>query len=173
MRRLLVTLLITIPGLLVFMIVWFVNPATATVSDVGPADAVVLFAGTNDRLDTAVDLMVAERAPNLVLPNGMDFAPGLCSAPHTFQVYCPRTETINTEGEARAIGGIATQNGWSRLIAVTSIYHVRRATFLLGQCYDGTVTAVTPSRDIGYEGWSESLPHELAGFLEGIVKPAC
>lgn len=173
MRRLIITLLVATPGLFVFMIVWFVNPATATVSNAGSADAVVLFAGTRDRLDTAVDLMASGTAPNLVLPNGMDIAPGLCNATHTFRVYCPSTDTVNTEGEARAIGDIASENGWSRLIAVTSIYHVRRATFLLEQCYDGAVEAVTPYRDLGFEGWSESLPHELAGFMVALVRPAC
>jgi hypothetical protein len=65
------------------------------------------------------------------------------------------------------------ENGWSGLIAVNSIYHVRRATLLLEQCYDGAVEAVTPYRDLGFEGWSESLPHELAGLMVALVRPAC
>ena len=51
------------------------------------------------------------------------------------------------------------------LIAVTSVYHVHRATFLLGRCYDGQVDVVTPSQDLGMGEWIDKIPHEWAGFL--------
>lgn len=172
-KRILVALLIVAPGILTFLVVWFVNPATSDVSNAGTADAVVLFAGSRDRLGTAMDLMEAGAAPNLVIPNGREVAPDLCLGSFSFLVYCPDTEGVNTEGEARAIGHVASDNDWSRLIAVTSTYHVRRATFLLGRCHDGPVVAVTPDDHLDFEDWASVLPHELGGFLAAAIRPGC
>lgn len=173
-KRFLIGLLILAPGLLAFLAVWFVNPQTEDISTLGPADAVVLFAGSPDRLETATRLMNSGVAPNLVIPNGSTVAPALCEQAFAFRVLCPDSEEVNTEGEASAIGRVASEAGWSRLIAVTSIYHVRRATTLLGQCFDGTVVAVAPEDHMGRDDLVEHLTHEFVGFLAGaILHPDC
>ncbi|HSK05868.1 MAG TPA: YdcF family protein, partial [Acidimicrobiia bacterium] len=128
---------------------WFVFPSTLDVDEVQSADAVVVFAGSRERLETAVELMESGAAPNLVIPNGntRDVGTDLCDgAP--FQVFCPDTGEISTWGEAQAIGRLAEEQGWTRLIAVTSVYHVHRATSLLRRCHDGPVDVVSPPRDI-------------------------
>jgi uncharacterized SAM-binding protein YcdF (DUF218 family) len=161
---------------LLLTLVWFVGPSTHEVSTVPPADAVVLFAGATERLDTAVELMENGAAPSLVIPNGTDIedAEDLCEGDASFEVVCPITDEVTTAGEARAIGRIAGERGWSSLIAVTSVYHVHRATFLLGRCHDGPVDVVTPSRDIGVGDLVDKIPHEWAGFLAALVfQPAC
>lgn len=155
--------------------VWFVNPPTQEIETVHSADAVVLFAGSSERLDTAVELMEHGAAPNLVVPNGrtLDHAEDLCEQA-SFEVYCPDTGPITTRGEAQAIGRLAKERGWSRLIAVTSVYHVHRATFLLRRCHDGAVEVVTPSRDLDLEDWMDKIGHEWAGFLAAIIfQPTC
>jgi len=157
-------------------LVWFVGPSTHAVETVPPADAVVLFAGATERLDTAVELMENGAAPSLVIPNGTDIedAEDLCEGDASFEVVCPLTDEVTTAGEARAIGRIAAERGWSSLIAVTSVYHVHRATFLLGRCYEGPVDVVTPSGDIGMRDLVDKIPHEWAGFLAALVfRPAC
>jgi uncharacterized SAM-binding protein YcdF (DUF218 family) len=146
------------------------------VSTVPSADAVVLFAGATERLDTAVELMENGAAPSLVIPNGTDIedAEDLCEGGASFEVICPITDEVTTAGEARAIGRIARERGWASLIAVTSVYHVHRATFLLGRCYDGPIDVVTPSRNLGVSDLVDKIPHEWAGFLGALVlKPAC
>jgi len=161
---------------LLLTLVWFVGPSTHDVSTVPPADAVVLFAGATKRLDTAVELMENGAAPSLVIPNGTDIedAEDLCEGGASFEVICPITDEVTTAGEARAIGRIAGERGWASLIAVTSVYHVHRATFLLGRCYDGPVDVVTPSRDLGVSDLIDKIPHEWAGFLGALVlQPAC
>ena len=155
---------------------WFVNPPTQQIGTVQPADAVVLFAGTSERLDTAVELMERGAAPNLVLPNGgtIDEAEDLCEGAAAYEVFCPASDEVTTKGEAEVISRLAEERGWSRLIAVTSVYHVHRATFLLGRCYDGAVDAVTPSQGLDLEEWVGKIPHEWAGFLAALVlPPAC
>ena len=161
---------------LLLTLVWFVGPSTHDVATVPPADAVVLFAGATERLDTAVALMENGSAPSLVIPNGTDLedAEDLCEGEATFEVICPVTDEVTTAGEARAIGRIAGERGWSSLIAVTSVYHVHRATFLLGRCYEGPVDVVTPSQDLGVGEWVDKVPHEWAGFLAAVaLQPAC
>jgi len=161
---------------LLLTLVWFFGPSTHDVATVPPADAVVLFAGATERLDTAVELMENGSAPSLVIPNGTDIedAEDLCEGEATFEVICPITDEVTTAGEARAIGRLAGERGWSSLIAVTSVYHVHRATFLLGRCYDGPVDVVTPSQDLGVGEWVDKIPHEWAGFLAAVVlQPAC
>jgi uncharacterized SAM-binding protein YcdF (DUF218 family) len=161
---------------LLLTLVWFVGPSTHDVSTVPPADAVVLFAGATERLDTAVELMENGAAPSLVIPNGTDIedAEDLCEGGASFEVICPITDEVTTAGEARAIGRIARERGWASLIAVTSVYHVHRATFLLGRCYDGPIDVVTPSRNLGVSDLVDKIPHEWAGFLGALVlKPAC
>ena len=161
---------------LLLTLVWFVGPSTHDVTTVPPADAVVLFAGATERLDTAVELMESGSAPSLVIPNGRDIedAEDLCEGGATFEIICPVTDEVTTAGEARAIGRIADERGWSSLIAVTSVYHVHRATFLLGRCYEGPVDVVTPSQDLGVGEWVDKIPHEWVGFLAAVVlQPAC
>jgi uncharacterized SAM-binding protein YcdF (DUF218 family) len=161
---------------LLLTLLWFVFPSTHDAATVPPADAVVLFAGATQRLDTAVELMENGAAPSLVIPNGTDYeyAEDLCEGDASFEVVCPVTDEVTTSGEAQAIGRLAGERGWSRLIAVTSVYHVHRASHLLGRCYDGPFDVVTPSPDLGVREWIEKIPHEWAGFLGAVVlQPAC
>lgn len=160
---------------LLLTLVWFINPSTQDIESVQPADAVVLFAGTSERLDTAVELMERGAAPNLVLVNGssIDGSEDLCdSAP--YQVFCPDSRTIDTVGEAETIGVLAGEQGWSNLIAVTSTYHVHRATSLLGRCFDGSIQVVTPDQGLDREELVDKVPHEWVGFLGSFVfGPSC
>jgi len=163
-------------AVLLLTLIWFIGPSTHDVATVPRADAVVLFAGATERLDTAVELMENGAAPSLIIPNGTDIedAEDLCERGASFEVICPVTDEVSTTGEARAIGRIAGERGWSNLIAVTSVYHVHRATFLLGRCFDGPVAVVTPSQDLGMGEWIDKIPHEWAGFLAAVVlRPAC
>ncbi len=159
----------------VLTVVWFVNPSTQEVETVQPADAVVLFVGSPERLDTAIELMERGAAENLVIPNGrtLDQAEFLCEqAP--FEVSCPETDEVTTQGEAQAIGRLAEEQGWSSLIAVTSTYHVHRATYLLARCHEGSVEAVTAPSDMDVEDWVDKIAHEWAGYLGAVVlQPAC
>jgi uncharacterized SAM-binding protein YcdF (DUF218 family) len=160
---------------LLLTLAWFVFPSVQDVETVEAGDAVVLFAGTLDRLGTALELMDRGAAPNLVIPNGssIEGASHLCvSAP--YRVFCPDSRTIDTVGEAETIGQLAREQGWADLIAVTSVYHVHRATSLLGRCFDGGIQVVTPGRDLDREDLVKKVPHEWVGFLASVVfGPSC
>lgn len=154
---------------------WFVNPITADPATVAPADAVVLFAGAEERLETAIGLMERGVAPNLVLPGGAESEDGedLCESAD-FNVFCPPTDEVSTIGEARAIGRLAAEQGWSRLIAVTSTYHVQRATYLLDRCHDGPIEAVAPHQGLDRDDVMEHALQEWIEYLGSVVlQPSC
>jgi len=154
----------------------FVNPSVQSIDTVQRADAIVVFVGGPDRIETGLELMERGLAENLVIPNGRSDdvdAADVCDGT-SFQVFCPMTETVDTRGEARLIGQLARDNGWSSLIAVTSDYHVHRATSQLQLCHAGPIQAVEsdPNRD-----WKEllaSVAHEWVGTIAAMtVQRAC
>lgn len=155
---------------------WFIDPATESVETAGTADAVVVFAGSGERIETAIELMERGVAANLVIPNGRSddiVDRDLCDGA-SFQVFCPDSETIDTMGEAQAIGRLAEERGWSSLIAVTSSYHVHRATYQLGLCHDGPVQVVASNRSIDRDDLVASMVHEWAGTIAAMtVQRAC
>ena len=149
---------------------WFVAPPVEDIDTAGPADAVVVFVGDPDRIRTAVELVQRGAAENLVIPNGRtgETETPVCDTSE-FNVFCPETERVDTEGEARAIGQLAEEQGWSSLIAVTSRYHVHRATYQLATCHDGPIAAVAAETDLGRREWLDKIAHEWAGTLAAMT----
>lgn len=87
----------------------------------------------------------------------------------SFQVFCPDSATIDTEGEAQAIGRLAEERGLSSLIAVTSTYHVHRATYQLSLCHDNPVQAVGSNRSIDRDDLAESMLREWVGTIAAMT----
>ena len=155
-------------GLTAWLFVW---PASATPER---ADAVVVFAGgRGERLRAAMRLIRDGVAPTLVISNGWDpvwtDANRLCRGWSQATVLCPTPDPDTTEGEVRMVAVLAERSGWRSMVLVTSSYHVRRASWLLGRCYQGSVQTVAarpqPTRSliaaIAHE-WL-ALPAALAG----------
>ena len=150
---------------------WFVWPSVPAFENVQKADAVAVFVGgRGERLDTALRLLHAGLADNLVLPNGTvptwPQANRLCRGKHDFKVYCPSPDPDSTRGEAHAIASIAHEQQWGRVIAVTSLYHVTRARMLLGRCFDGSIETVRAGPGLGVGRYAYRVAHEWAGVLE-------
>jgi uncharacterized SAM-binding protein YcdF (DUF218 family) len=145
----------------------FVWPATDRPQGV---DAVVLFAGgRGERLLAAERLMAEGLAPNLVIPNGMapEWPAGnrACSDALPYEVHCPRPEPDTTRGEARVIASLAQQQGWKRVMVVTSSYQLSRARLLLGRCLDGEVLAVPAQPQLSALEWVQRVGHEWLGWI--------
>ena len=149
---------------------WFVAPVTDSVESVEPADAVVVFVGGDNRFDTAVALIESGAAERLVIPNARngEVRTSLCDRPD-IEVFCPDSRTIDTKGEAQVIGHLAREQGWTRVIAVTSPYHVHRATYQLSQCFPGSISAVSADTDLDRDDWSQKVVHEWVGTLAAMT----
>ena len=136
-----VLVVVAFAGLTAWLFVW---PATATPER---ADAVVVFAGgRGERLRAATRLIGDGVAPTLVISNGWDpvwtDANRLCRGWSEATVLCPTPDPDTTGGEARMVAALAERSGWRSVVLVTSTYHVRRASWLLRRCYQGSVQTV-------------------------------
>jgi uncharacterized SAM-binding protein YcdF (DUF218 family) len=109
------------------------------------ANAVVVLAGTKQRLPVGLDLMRRGFAPILVVsrshsPTQLETA--TCRERHRYRVICFAADPYSTHGEAEAIGRLARANGWTRLNVVTSSFHVFRARILVQRCYHGALRMI-------------------------------
>jgi uncharacterized SAM-binding protein YcdF (DUF218 family) len=171
-RRLLVagavTFVLVVVAVVVVNLKLFVWPDTDSVQH---ADAVVVLAGGDgERLDRGLALVRDGVAPTLVASTGPN---RLCNYKQTFDVICFVPEPNNTRGEVEAVARIAKQHGWTRIVLVTSTYHITRARLLLDRCYSGTVEAAPASPHEGLFGWLASITHEWGGLAEALVQRDC
>jgi uncharacterized SAM-binding protein YcdF (DUF218 family) len=146
----------------------FVWPSRSTLHH---ADAIVVFAGGNgQRLNKGLDLARDGYAPNLVASTGPN---RLCNARQSFSVICFSPDPGNTRGEAEAIGRLAREHHWDRLILVTSTYHVTRARLLLDRCYAGSIEVALVPPHQGFFGWLGAIVHEWGGMVEATLERSC
>jgi uncharacterized SAM-binding protein YcdF (DUF218 family) len=110
------------------------------------ADAVLVFAGgRGERLREGTRLVQEGVAPVLVVSDGG--VPGsrfarACRQQLGIRVVCVTPRESSTRAEARVFAELADREGWRSVAMVTSSYHVRRASLLLGRCYRGKVFTV-------------------------------
>ncbi len=148
MRRSLALALAAVVTVTMAWLAWMVaNPITAASPS---GDAIFVHAGGNgERLRTAVALFEEGVAPVIVVSNpggrSSQVPPGLCGSSES--VICVTPATIDTAGEARALGDLVAEQGWDRVVVVTSDYHVSRAGLLDRSCTDAEIEAVAaPAR---------------------------
>ena len=122
-------------------------------------DAVVVLAGSPaDRLPAGLELVRRRVAPVLYVSDGARETTGrLCHRTVPYRVVCLRPEPYSTRGEAETVARVARERRWSRVLIVTSDYHVRRARMLFGRCLGAGRVAVVGTRP--------SLPRFALGAL--------
>jgi uncharacterized SAM-binding protein YcdF (DUF218 family) len=146
----------------------FVFPASSTPTH---ADAVVVLAGGDgERLDHGLDLVRKGVADTLVLSTGPD---SLCNGHESFDVICFLPDPADTRGEAQAVGRIAREHDWHRLVLVTSDYHVTRAHLLLDRCFAGTVDVSPAKSGKGPIFLLVAIGHEWGGLVEATLHRSC
>ena len=152
----------------------FVFPDTG---EVGPSDAVVVLAGAQEtRLPVA--LRLAEEGPGVLVVSAAEgalnaSARALCDAPHDLTLYCFAPEPSDTRGEARSIGRLVEEHGWTRITVVTSSYHIARAGLLLRRCTDARVHMVEAREPIPVRQWVVVIAHEIAGLGGAAIRASC
>ncbi|MGK5110427.1 ElyC/SanA/YdcF family protein [Geodermatophilus sp. CPCC 205506] len=145
--------------------------------DAASSEAVALLAGSpTDRLPRA--LRLAEQGGGVLVVSaagGAANAPAraLCRDPGDLEVYCFRPSPPDTRGEARAIGRLVEEHGWSRITVVTSTYHLARAGLLVRRCTDAEVVMAEAEPSIPVGTWARQLLHEMAGFVEATLHRSC
>jgi uncharacterized SAM-binding protein YcdF (DUF218 family) len=83
----------------------------------------------------------------------------------------------NTKEEAQALRQLVLQQGWKRILLVTSNYHTRRARYICARTFPaGTVLRVVPANDSEYDpnNWWKTrrgvviFSHEFMGMLVSL-----
>ncbi len=112
------------------------------------ADAIVMYGGSGNRFLAARDLADRGVAPTFVVSDPTDPDPqqiwtaykAFCLyEEHPYERICFDPEPVTTRGESRYFANLATERGWDRLVAVTTVEQATRARLLLERCYDGEV----------------------------------
>jgi len=159
---------VAVVGTVVVHLKLFVWPSTSTLHR---ADAIVVFAGGNgERLNKGLALAREGYAPILVASTGPD---QLCTARLSFSVICFSPAPKTTRGEAEAIGRLAREHHWKRLILVTSTYHVTRARLLLDRCHGGSIEVALVPPHQGFIGWLGAVTHEWGGLAKAMLERSC
>ncbi|WP_434612860.1 YdcF family protein [Arthrobacter sp. A5] len=144
------------------------------------ADAVIMLGGaSSERLPVARDLVEAGNAPVLAISHtrsaGNVLADGVCDYPGVipFALECFEPATLDTRGEAAAIGNLVKEKGWHSVIVVTSRYHATRARTLITQCTTAKVQMIVSEPKLSPAGWLRRFIIESGGLIDARLHPAC
>jgi uncharacterized SAM-binding protein YcdF (DUF218 family) len=147
-------------------LVWFAASPLRLESPPAPADAIVVFAGGvgesgqagggyQERAKQAVDLYRAGHAKQIVISSGFIFAFREAEVMKTLAVQegVP-ADAIQLETRARDthemvtfVRDILAQNGWRRILLVSSPYHMRRAVLTWRRAAPGVSVVPVPVRN--------------------------
>jgi len=58
------------------------------------------------------------------------------------RVVCFEARPYNTRGEARGVARLAREHGWTRIVVVSSTFHLTRVKLLFQRCYSGRLWLV-------------------------------
>ncbi|QHD84815.1 YdcF family protein [Gordonia sp. JH63] len=98
--------------------------------------------------------------------------PGACSAgTATITVTCFEPEPSTTRGEAMYVRQMAREHNWDDVIVISWSYHLVRARFIFGQCFDGDVVMHAVPRDYSANPvlWAGVYAYQYGGLAKAAV----
>jgi len=117
------------------------------------ADVVVVLSGGRERLPPALALIRRGVAKTLAISSvsrtpRWPLGHRLCAARRYAgaTVLCFNANPYSTRGEAEAVARLARARGWTRVVVVTSRFHITRAHLVFRRCYHGGLWFVGVSR---------------------------
>lgn len=137
------------------------------------ADAIVVLGGDWDgRVQYGMDLARQGYADTVVLSNSWGNFSGIkkaCAAgTATITVICFVPDPFTTRGEAMFTQRVAREHHWKHVIVVSWNFHMVRARYIFGQCFEGTVTMVPVPRryDYGLRKWAMTYAYQYGGLVK-------
>ncbi len=138
-------------------------------------DAVVMFNGPGDRLDTALKLAWMHRAPVLVISQSSPFwGHGSVCAPKIpgVRIICFDPNPATTRGEAEFVARLANRYHWHSIAVVTTAPQNTRARLRVRRCFHGRVYVVNAPLTT-YE-WPAEVLYEWAATIKALLlQPSC
>ncbi|MGF7235851.1 MAG: YdcF family protein [Frankia sp.] len=117
-------------------------------------------------MSTALKLAREGGAPQLVVST-----PGYASCPRDtiahVTVTCFYPHPTSTQGEARAIGQLATDRHWKRILVVTRRAQDTRTRLRVERCYPGQLLINTVSPPL--RKWPYQVTYEWGALLKALV----
>jgi len=167
-RHILTGMLVMLAGLGVITARLFVWPQQGMPARV---DAVVMLDGPGDRLDTALKLARAHRAPMLVLSRGLPHSghgrSGCATKIPGVKVICFNPDPATTRGEAESIGVLAKRYRWHSIVLVTTTPQDTRARLRVGRCFGGSVYVI--SAPLPPSQWPYAIVYEWGSTVKALV----
>lgn len=106
--------------------------------------AIVMLAGSGDRMTVALQLAREHRAQVLVVSQGYEGYGSPCPArPPGMKLICFDPNPATTRGEAEYVGQLAAKYHWTAIVIVTSRPQATRARLYFKRCFTGTVYNAT------------------------------
>ncbi len=169
LRRRTVRGLLALVPLVLALLVWrlIVSPASATPT---AADAIVVLAGTEDRIARGQVLLEAGVSSRLVVVGeGSDIdLPALCDAPRV-GVTCVQPEERSVRGQVRAAATAIESGGAKSLVLVTSRHQLSRARLQFARCSGQSLTVVGTTPPDAHPGrWLDWIASETPKLTRTI-----
>jgi hypothetical protein len=147
---------------------WYVWPAQPPPP--ARADAIVMLNGPGDRLDTALDLAWAHRAPVIVISRSSGYwGHGSVCAPRIpgVRVICFEPSPATTRGEAEFAGRLAVRYHWRSVIVVTVAPQDTVARLRVGRCLRARIYLVNAPLPAGQ--WPYEVAHEWGSTIKALA----
>jgi hypothetical protein len=160
------TLLIVLLGFGVATVHWLVMPEQGMPSHV---DAIVMLNGPGDRLETALNLAWAHRAPVIVISRGSRYwGHGSVCAPKIprVTVICFDPSPPTTRGEAEFTRRLARRYHWRSIALVAVAPQDTVARLRAGSCFSGKIYVINAS--LPASQWPYEIVHEWGSTLKAL-----
>ncbi|MEO9326890.1 YdcF family protein [Gordonia aurantiaca] len=145
-----------------------------------PADVIVVLGGEHDgREDHGIELARKGYADHVLISDPYRpytdadaMMPRVCaSGTREITVTCFEPDPSTTRGEAMFVRDMARRHGWQSVIVVTWSYHLVRARYIFGQCFDGDVIMHAVPRDYSPNPvlWGAVYAYQYGGLAKAAV----
>lgn len=146
-----------------------------------PVDAIVVLGGEHDgREQYGLDLAEQGIADTVLMSNpysadNKTMAKFCDGDTDPVTVICFQPSPSTTAGEAMAVRDLAAQNGWTSVLVISWRYHLPRARYIFGQCFDGTTVMRAVPRDYPYSllDWEFVYLYQYGGFVRALTGTGC
>lgn len=146
-----------------------------------PVDAIVVLGGENDgRVPYGLSLARQGFAQNLVIsnPHGTrdpSTNEGCATRDPRFTVTCVAPNPSTTRGEAQFTRDLAELNGWTSILVISWRYHLPRAQYIFGRCFDGDIIVRPVPREYHFslKKWAYTYTYQTGGFVKAALQGSC
>jgi len=168
--RIVLALAIVVAALVAATARWFVWPPQQAMP--AHVDAIVMLNGPGDRLDTALALARAHRAPMIVIPAGSQYQRhGSACAPKVpgITVICFDPNPSTTLGVEESASRLEKEYHWQSIVLVAVTPQDTPARIWAGRCFSGKtymVNAPLPALD-----WPSEIARQWGSTIKAFFSP--